>query len=127
MRLSWGAIAIGGIAGIITAVAFALPVSLLAGTDGFTALALLILAGFLGQLVAGYVGGRYAGPAAHATEGLPAAHGGLAALLAYLVTAAISIAAGQEPPITTLLFSGVVALVLGSAGGVLAAARLRRD
>ena len=127
MRLNWGAIAVGGIAGIGAAVVLALPIRLLAGSEGFSALALLILAGFVGQLVAGYVGGRFAGPAAHATEGGPAAHGGLAALLAYLVTAAISIATGQDPPVTTLVFSGVVALVLGSAGGVLAAARLRRD
>jgi hypothetical protein len=119
MRLNWGAVAIGGIAGIGSAVVLAVPIRLLAGTSGFGPLALLILVGFAGQMIGGYVAGRFAG-----TE--QAAHGGLAALLSYLVTAAIAIATGQEPPITTLVFSGVVALVLGSAGGVLAAAHQRR-
>lgn len=118
MRLNWGAVAVGGISGIGAAVLLAVPVRLLGGTEGFAPLALLILVGFVGQMVAGYVAGRFAG-----TD--QAGHGGLAALLAYLVTAAIAIATGQEPPITTLVFSGVVALVLGSAGGVLAAARQR--
>lgn len=116
MTLNWGAIAVGGIAGIGAAVILAIPVLVVAGTDGFGAQALLILVGFVGQIIAGYVGGRFAG-VDHP------AHGGLAALLSYLVTAGIAIATGQEPAIVTLVFSAIVALVLGSAGGVLAAAR----
>jgi hypothetical protein len=118
MSLNWGAIAVGGIAGIGAAVILAIPVIVVAGTDDFGAQALLILVGFIGQMVAGYVGGRFAGID-------QPAHGGLAALLAYLVTAGIAIATGQEPAIATLAFSGVVALILGSAGGVLASARSR--
>lgn len=116
MSLNWGSVAVGGIAGIGAAVILAIPVLVVAGSKGFGGQALLILAGFIGQMVAGYFGGRFAG-----TD--HALHGGLAALLAYLVTAAIAIATGQDPPIATLAFSGLVALVLGSAGGVLAAAR----
>jgi len=116
--VNWGSVAVGGIAGIGAAVVLAIPVLIVAGSDGFGAQASLILVGFVGQMVAGYFGGRFAG-----TD--HAIHGGLAALLSYLVTAAIAIATGQEPPIATLAFSGLVALVLGSAGGVLAAARTR--
>jgi hypothetical protein len=118
MALNWGAISVGGIAGIGSAVIFAIPVLLVAGTDGLGSQALLILAGFLGQIVAGFVGGILAGRDW-------ALHGGMAALLTYLVTAGIAVATGQEPSIATLLLSGVVALVLGSAGGVLAQTRSR--
>jgi len=118
MSLNWGAIAVGGIAGIGSAVILAIPVLLVAGTDGFGGQALLILMGFLGQILAGFVGGLLAGRD-------QVLNGGMAALLAYLVTAAIAVATGQEPPIATLAISGVVALVLGSAGGVLAQARSR--
>lgn len=118
MSLNWGAISVGGIVGIGSAVILAIPVLLVAGTDGFGGQALLILMGFVGQVVAGFVGGLL-------TSRDHALHGGMAALLAYLVTASIAVATGQEPPIATLVLSGVVALVLGSAGGVLAEARSR--
>ncbi len=118
MSLNWGAVALGGIAGIGAAVLLAIPVLVISGSDGFAGQALLILAGFGGQTAAGYIGGRFAG-ADHPV------HGGLAGLLAYLVTAAIAIATGQHPAVATLAFSGLVALLLGSAGGVLAAAHGR--
>jgi hypothetical protein len=114
--LNWGAIAVGGIAGLGAGVVLAIPVIAAMGSGGFGAQALLILVGFAGQLIAGFTGGRFAGRT-------QAAHGGLAALAVYLVTAAIAIASGADPGVGTLLFSGVVALVLGSAGGILAVGR----
>lgn len=68
--------------------------------------------GFVAQLLAGLVAGRFAGYA-------ESSHGGLAGLALYAVVAGLSIAAGQDPAIGTLIFSAVVALVLGTAGGVL--------
>lgn len=103
-------------AGVILALPlFALGV---AATDTFGGQAVLILVGFTAQLGSGYVAGRFAGRAA----GL---HGGLAGLSLFLVVAALSIAAGGDPTFVTLGIGGAVALLLGSAGGVLAEARHR--
>jgi hypothetical protein len=116
VQLNWGACVLGGLSGLGSGAIAAVPLIALgvADTDSFGGQAILILVGFGAQLLAGYVAGRLANSG-------EAANGGIAALGLYLVAAAISIAAGSEPPVTTLAFSGVVALVLGSAGGVLAA------
>ena len=91
MSLNWGAISVGGIAGIGAAVVLAIPVLVVTGTEGFRAQALLILVGFLGQIGAGFVGGLLA------SRDHPI-HGGLAALMAYLVTAIIALAPSTGSP-----------------------------
>lgn len=73
---------------------------------------------YLAMFAAGFVAGRLAGPAAML-------NGGLAGLLVFAVSVAISIAGGSSPGLGSLLFLGVVAVVLGTAGGVLAAGRSR--
>ncbi|MCB2223639.1 MAG: hypothetical protein KQH83_05630 [Actinobacteria bacterium] len=119
MALNWGAVAVGGASGIGVAVALGIPVLAVFGADGFAGPALLILAQFVGQSVAGFTAGRFV-RADHAV------HGGLAAEAAFAVTGGVAIAVGRDPALATLAFSAVVALVLGSAGGVLAAAWARR-
>ncbi|MDX1691153.1 MAG: hypothetical protein R3290_09050 [Acidimicrobiia bacterium] len=112
--LNWGAVAVGAVAGLAAGIVLAIPLLALgvAGTDDFGGQAALILLGFVAQFLAGYVAARIAGFA-------DAQHGSLSALGLFAVVAGISIAAGQDPSIGTLAFSGVVALVLGTAGGVL--------
>ena len=110
-------------AGLGCGVLAAIPVFLFGGADvgDFAGQVSLILIGFAGQLLAGYVAARLAGFG-------DAAHGSFAGLGLFAVIAIMSIAAGQQPGVFTLAFSGAVALVLGSAGGVLAAeGRNRRE
>ncbi len=99
--------------GITAALALALFVAGLR-PDGTGASAAFIFAQFSGQVAAGYVGGRFGRP-------LEAYHGSQAALLLFAVTTALTMIAGGAPGPLTILLSGIVALVLGSAGGVLAA------
>ncbi|MFQ5947743.1 MAG: hypothetical protein ACE5KX_02635 [Acidimicrobiia bacterium] len=112
---NWGAIVVGAIsglgAGVILAVAL-LAVGV-ADNDTTAGLIILILVGFVGQLVAGYVAARFAGRD-------QAMHGSLAALSLFLVTAAISIVSGADPAVLALVFWAIVSAVLGTAGGVLA-------
>ncbi len=76
----------------------------------------LVFAGFVGQFLAGYTASRVAGRD-------PVLHGVAGAVTALAVLAAITLAAGTRPGIPGLAFGFVVAGVIGSAGGVLAAAR----
>lgn len=80
---------------------------------------LLVLLGYLAQVVAGYISGRLAG-------GSGLLHGSLGALLLYLVTALFVVAAGANPGSISLVLSVAVAALVGSAGGALADARRRR-
>ncbi len=73
----------------------------------------LLLVVYVSQLVAGVVAGRFA-----MKDG--ALHGGLAGLGLFGVAAALAVAGGTDPAITTILFSLVIASVIGSAGGLLA-------
>ncbi len=73
---------------------------------------------FFGQLSAGYVAGRFSHPA-------EAFHGSQAGLALYGLTAILTLSTGGEPGLATIVLSAFVALVVGSAGGVLAA-QLRR-
>lgn len=77
-------------------------------------LPLLVVLQLLGLVAAGWVAGRFAPP------GGAAVHGGLAGLLLFVVAGAVSVAAGSGPDPVQLVLLGVVAAVLGSAGGVLA-------
>jgi len=72
----------------------------------------LLVLQFATLVFAGWVAGRLAGHAA-------AAHGGIAGILLFLLAGIVAIAAGG-PPLLELLLFGVVAAVLGSAGGALA-------
>ncbi len=81
------------------------------GTSGGAAM--FVFAQFAGQFGAGYVGGRFGRP-------LEAHHGAQAALLLFAVTTALSVATGGVAGPLTLLLGGMVALVIGGAGGVLA-------
>jgi len=117
--LNWGAVSLGGIAGVGAGVVLAMPVVFTLGGDAVAGQALLILAGFAGQFLAGYLAGAMAGADR-------AVNGGLAALGAYAATSGIAIAAGADPGFWVLAASAVVALVLGTAGGVLSTARRSR-
>jgi hypothetical protein len=72
---------------------------------------ILLFIQFLSLVIAGYVGGRL--------SDAPEVHGGLAALLGALISGLISITGG-DVAIAGLITLTVVAVVLGSAGGVLA-------
>jgi len=72
---------------------------------------LLLFVQFLSLVVAGYVGGRL--------SDAPEIHGGLAALLGALVSGLISITGG-DVALAGMITLTIVAVVLGSAGGVLA-------
>lgn len=72
----------------------------------------LLFLQFLALVIAGYVAGRLSDTAE--------LHGGLAGLLAALVTGLISISSQRDVPIAGLITIAVAAAVLGTAGGVLA-------
>lgn len=118
-RTPWGAVVVGAVAGLGLTAASAI-VLFVAGlrTDTTGGAAAFVFAQFLGQLCAGYVGGRFGRP-------LEPHIGAQAALALFAVATALSVAAGGAPGIATLLLGGAVALVIGAAGGVLAAAGRR--
>jgi hypothetical protein len=76
----------------------------------------LILLELLALVGAGYVAGRFAPSNA-------AVHGGMAGLMLFFVAAAISIALSPNSTGLELLVFGLVAAVLGSAGGAIAERR----
>ncbi|RPI23019.1 MAG: hypothetical protein EHM57_04560 [Actinobacteria bacterium] len=84
------------------------------GIVGLTQTVVLVSLQFLTLVVAGYVAGRFAhGPAT--------IDGSLAGLLAFLVIGAVAIAGSSNGPSPLeIAVLGVVAAVLGAAGGVLA-------
>ena len=65
-------------------------------------------------MFAGYIAGRFA------ATGAAAVNGGIAGLLIFLFVGAISLLAASDVRPLELVMLGVVAAVLGSAGGVLA-------
>lgn len=75
--------------------------------------AAFIFSSFFGQVVAGYVAGRFSSPA-------EALNGSQAGLGLYAVTALLTLATGGELGFGVLVFGAVVGMVLGAAGGVLA-------
>ena len=122
MSLNWGAVALGAIAGLGVAMAAGLPLLAagVADTETFAGQAVLILLGFGAQFLAGWVSARFAGR-------VHPLHGALAALAAFTVVSALSLATGADPGVGSLAFGAAVALVLGSAGGVLVQARERPE
>lgn len=117
-KVNWGGVLVGAAAGLGIAAAIAIALFTLGIRPGDSTAedAVFILVQFFGQLAAGFVGGRFGGTA-------EAYHGALAALAMFGVIALISSAGGSSLGPVLLLTSGVVALVLGSAGGVLGARR----
>lgn len=109
--IRWGAIAVGAMAGLV----FALLAFIVLGISGVVApdrgeIFLLFLE-FLALVIAGYVAGRLSDTAE--------LHGGLAGLLTALVSGLISLTSRQVPVVGIITLT-LVAVVLGSAGGVLA-------
>lgn len=76
----------------------------------------LVALGFAAQFLAGHLAARLAG-----TGRL--LNGGLSAITLYAVAGAMSIAAGEVPGPATLAFGAAVALLLGTAAGVLVEGR----
>lgn len=80
---------------------------------GLDTVIVLIFLQFSILVAAGYVAGRFAPAAA-------AANGGLAGMLAFLVMGAVSVASAQAPSTGEFIVLGLIAAILGSAGGALA-------
>jgi hypothetical protein len=120
-RLNWGGLLIGATAGLGSAAAlsvilFAVGLRFGESAGGDVVFALVQ---FVGLLVAGFVGGRFSPGDAPAQT----THGAISALLLFGLTAAIAMAAGSDVATLAILGGGVVALVLGSAGGALSVRR----
>jgi hypothetical protein len=118
VRPNWGAVVVGAVAGLGAGLVLAVPLLAMGVADTETAVGqiVLILIVFAGQVAAGYIAARFAG------RGHPL-NGSLAALALFAVTASISIASGADPGAAALVINGIVAIVLGTAGGVLVQAR----
>ncbi len=110
---SWGAIVLGAMAGLGLSLSVFLVLAATGIVDDSGEQAILVFVQFLGLLVAGFVAGRLGG-------GTPALDGGLAGMTAFVIAVAISVAAGASLGVGAIVLLGVVAAVLGSAGGVLA-------
>lgn len=112
--IRWGAVVVGAMAGLGITFAVALALFVAGTRPSATAGGVLFIFGsFLGQVVAGYVAGRFSAPN-------EAFHGSQAGLALYAVTAALTLAAGGELGFAVVLFGAIVAMILGSAGGVMA-------
>ncbi len=109
----WGGIVLGAMSGLGLALFVFLVLAATGAIDGGQQQAILVFVQFLALFAAGYVAGRIS----TATAPLD---GGLAGLLVYVVTVAISVAGGSSVAIGPLVLLGVTAAILGSAGGVLA-------
>lgn len=119
-NVRWGVVLIGAAAGLFAMVlaglvVFVVAAALGASPDDLAPLIALASALFAGQFLAGYTAGRFT------TGNNPAYHGSLAALLLYGVVSTLSLAAGSPATPFTLGVFAAVALVIGLAGGVLAA------
>ena len=108
--LNWGGIALGAAVGI----AVSLVANLVVGIVVAQPLVLSILIHLGATVFAGYVAGRFA------PDGAAAVNGGIAGLLIFLFVGVISLLAATGPNPLELAILGLVAAVLGSAGGVLA-------
>ncbi len=108
--LNWGGIAIGAAVGI----AVSLVVNLAVGIVLAQPPVLSILIHLAATVFAGYVAGRFA------PDGTAAVNGGIAGLLIFLFVGVIALLAATGPNPIELAMLGLVAAVLGSAGGVIA-------
>lgn len=109
--IRWGAVAIGAMAGLVVALVAYIALGVTGAVAPGRGEILLLFVQFLSLVIAGYVGGRL--------SDAPEIHGGLAALLGALVSGLISITGG-DVALAGIITLSIVAVVLGSAGGVLA-------
>ena len=124
-RTRWGAVLMGAVSGLFVMVIAGLllfPVVQLMGLEitDTNQFAVLAFALFLGQLVAGYVGGRLT------SADQPGFHGSMCGMALYAIISVLSLAAGSPARVLPLVLFGVVAAILGYAGGTLAG-RPRED
>ena len=112
-ELNWSGILFGSGAGLIVGIGL---YAIVGAVNGGTALQVLVQ--FTAFFVAGYVAGRFS------LVGAVAA-GGFAGLFLYFGLAVVSVIAGTDLQPVAIVFFGILALVLGSAGAVLAQARRR--
>ena len=112
-ELNWSGILFGSGAGLLVGL---LLYAVAGAVNGGTLFQVLIQ--FTAFFVAGYVAGRFS------LVGAVAA-GGFAGLFLYFGLAVVSVIAGADLQAVAILFFGVLALVFGSAGAVLAQARRR--
>lgn len=112
--LNWSGIAFGAGTGLVLGLLLAV---IAGGPDASTLVQVLIQ--FLAFLVAGFLAGRWSLVA-------PVPAGGFAGLLLYFGLAVLAIISGADLQGVALVFFGVAALVLGSAGAAVAEALRRR-
>jgi hypothetical protein len=113
-----GPILLGALIGIGGGVVASIPLLALGVADTTTVggQIVLITIGFGAQFLAGAA-------AAILSGGSGALDGGFAALVSFAAVAAISLASADEPSFLAIVSGSVIALVLGTAGGVLAESR----
>lgn len=107
-ELNWSGILFGSGAGLIVGIAL---YAIAGAVNGGTLLQVVIQ--FTAFFVAGYVAGRFS------LVGAVAA-GGFAGLFLYFGLAVVSVIAGTDLQPVAIIFFGILALVFGSAGAVLA-------
>lgn len=113
-RANFGAVAVGALTGLAGALLLFLIMGITGVVDSPSDAVPLLFLQFLGLLLAGYVAGRLS----HRDRVL---QGGYAGLLLFAVATGITLAGDPgSASLIVLLFTGALALVLGSAGGALA-------
>ena len=118
-KARWGVVLMGAVSGLFVLVLASLLLFLVVGLLGVADLSdtaqfmVITFALFLGQLVAGYVAGRLS------SADQPSFHGSLGGMALYAIFSGLSLAGGSPAPIVTIVFFGIVAAVIGYAGGTL--------
>jgi hypothetical protein len=112
VRVYWGPVLIGAAAGFVcgSVVAVAL-IGLL--PDGTPRAALLVLVSFLVELIAGFMAGRF-------SPDSEALNGSQSSLLLYALASGVALTNGAG--VLPLIIGAMIALIIGTLGGVLAVA-----
>lgn len=118
-RTHWGAVLLGAVSGLFVMVVAGLLLLLVVQLIGVDVsdtgqFGVLAFALFLGQFLAGYVGGRLT------SADQPGFHGSMAGMALYAIVSILSLAAGSSAGALSLITFGIVASVIGYAGGTLA-------
>lgn len=117
MRLYWGPILIGVVAGFVFGSVAGLVITGLL-EDGEGRDVLLVLLSFVIEFGAGYLAGRF-------SPGSEALNGSQSALLLYLVGSIVALTRGAN--LLVLVIGAALALAIGTMGGVLAMAGRRPE
>ena len=112
MRLYWGPVLIGAIAGFVVGSVIGLPLIAIVD-EGISRQIILILVLFLIELGAGFVAGRFSPTA----QGF---NGSQAALLLYALGGVVALGNGAD--LASLVLGAALALFIGTLGGFLAVA-----